>query len=57
MLVLINKSLQEGVFPEGWKTSTVVLNPKMTGSIKAEEYRPINMLPTYEKVLEIVIKN
>ncbi|XP_046750156.1 uncharacterized protein LOC124413536 [Diprion similis] len=45
MLMLVNKSMQEGVFPETWKTSTVVPIPKVTGSKKAEEHRPINMLP------------
>lgn len=53
---IINKSLSEGCFPEEWKTSTVIPIPKIGKPKKASEYRPINMLPIYEKVLEIVIK-
>lgn len=30
--------------------------PKVPGTIKCNEFRPVNMLPTYEKVLEAVIK-
>lgn len=57
MLILINKSLQEGVFPEEWKTITIILIPKIIGSTKAEEHRPVNMLPIYEKVMETAVKN
>lgn len=47
--ILINKSVQEEVFPANWKTSTIVPIPKIPGSIKANEHRPINKLPFYEK--------
>lgn len=47
---LINMSLNTGMFPEGWKTSTVIPIPKVGKPMKASEYRPINMLPTYERV-------
>lgn len=50
-----NRSLQEGVFPSEWKESTVVPVPKVRGTIKIEEFRPINKLPVYEKVLEIMV--
>lgn len=53
---LINISLSTGMFPERWKTSTVIPIPKVGKPMKASEYRPINMLPTYEKVLELVVK-
>ncbi|XP_039311711.1 uncharacterized protein LOC120359162 [Solenopsis invicta] len=54
--ILINNSLREGHCPEGWKTSTIVPIPKIDKAKKASEYRPINMLPIYEKVLELVVK-
>lgn len=38
-----------------WKNSFVIPTPK-TGTTKCEEYRPVNMLPTYEKVLEGIVK-
>lgn len=56
VITLINKSLEEGIFPENWKTTTIVPIQKVKGSTKAEEYRPINILPVYEKVLELVVK-
>ena len=53
---IINDSLRTGKFPEGWKTSTIIPIPKVNKPKKASEYRPINMLPIYEKVLELVVK-
>lgn len=54
---LINRSLEEGICPESWKTSTIIPIPKVGKPKKASHYRPINMLPLYEKVLELVVKN
>lgn len=53
---VINNSLREGCCPESWKTSTIIPIPKIEKAKKASEYRPINMLPMYEKVLELVVK-
>lgn len=57
LLGIINDSLEQGNFPSSWKQSTVIPIPKVSGTLKAEEYRPINMLPIYEKVLEIIVKD
>lgn len=54
-LQLINVSLEYGAFPEKWKKSTIVPVEKKPGTDNCEEYRPINMLPVYEKLLEIVV--
>lgn len=51
---IFNKSLEQGIFPDEWKESVVVPVPKIGGTIKVEEFRPINKLPVYEKVLEIL---
>ncbi|KMQ86555.1 rna-directed dna polymerase from mobile element jockey-like protein [Lasius niger] len=56
LLKVINASLSEGIFPEEWKVATVVPIPKVPKTVKASEYRPINVLPIYEKVLELVVK-
>jgi hypothetical protein len=56
LLNIINKSLQDGQFPEEWKQSVVVPVAKKSGTKKVEEFRPINTLPTYEKILEAVVK-
>ena len=53
---IINNSLREGFCPESWKTSTIIPIPKIEKPKKASEYRPINILPIYEKVLELVVK-
>lgn len=53
---VINSSLREGCCPKGWKTSTIVPIPKVAKTKKASEFRPINVLPIYEKVLELVVK-
>lgn len=54
---IINKSLTMSECPNGWKTSTIIPIPKIKRPIKASDYRPINVLPVYEKVLELVVKD
>lgn len=54
---IVNQSLELGHVPRVWKESLVIPIQKIAGTIKAEEFRPINMLHTLEKILEIVIKN
>jgi len=46
---LINDLLSKGTHPEGWRTSTIIPIPKIEKPKKASEYRPINILPIYEK--------
>lgn len=53
---LINDFLREGCCPENWKMSTIIPIPKKTKAVLASEFRPINMLPLYEKVLELIVK-
>jgi len=48
--------LQESVVPERWKEATVIPIPKVMGTIRVNEFRPINKLPIYEKVLEMVVQ-
>lgn len=54
---IINESMCVGICPESWKTSTIVPISKTKKPKKADEFRPINILPIYEKILEIAIKN
>lgn len=54
-LQLVNSSLETGSFPKDWKLSTIVPIEKVRNTKKCEEYRPINMVPTYEKLLETVV--
>lgn len=56
LLDIINASLSGGKFPDGWKESMVVPVAKVSGSDKCNDFRPINNVETYEKVLEIAVK-
>lgn len=56
MVDAINSSLKAGWFPNSWKNSTISPIQKVTATVKCEEFRPINMLPMYEKVLEDIAK-
>lgn len=55
-LEVINSSLKKGVFPDNWKTSYVIPVPKINGAVKCEDYRPINTVTVFEKILEMVVK-
>jgi hypothetical protein len=52
---IFNRSLQEGIVPCEWKQALVIPIPKVRGTKKVEEFRPINKLPIYEKILEIIV--
>lgn len=56
-LSIINTSLHFGQFPKTWKQSVIMPIQKKPRTKKAEEFRGINTLPVYEKVLENVVKN
>lgn len=56
LLQLVNESLKYGEVPDIFKTSTVCMVPKITKPKVAEDYRPINMLITLEKLLESIVK-
>lgn len=55
LVKLFNASMKTGVFPECWKESIVIPVQKVKNTIKCNELRPINMLPTVEKILEKVV--
>jgi NADPH-dependent 7-cyano-7-deazaguanine reductase QueF len=56
LLDVVNTSLSKGIFPENWKISTVTPVPKIANTKRCEEFRPINIVPVYEKVLEVAVK-
>ena len=57
MLDVINSSLNEGIFPEEWKISKITPVPKVSNAKTCDEFRPINTVPVYEKLLETVVKH
>ncbi|CAH0549695.1 unnamed protein product [Brassicogethes aeneus] len=56
LLDVLNTSLYTGVFPEEWKRSIIVPVPKVQKTILHNQFRPINTVEVYEKVLELVVK-
>lgn len=55
LLKIVNGSLNEGKFPHLWKLSTIIPVEKIVNCKLAENMRPINTLPLYEKILEKVV--
>lgn len=43
--------------PDDFKTAIIAPVPKVNRPKKPEDYRPINMLPKLEKLIETVVKN
>lgn len=54
-LQVINLSTEKGQFPKSWKISTVIPVEKKSNTNQSNEFRPINMVPVYEKLLELVV--
>lgn len=54
-LEVINSCIESGSFPQNWKMTTVIPIEKISNTNKCEEFRPVNMVATYEKLLETVV--
>lgn len=57
LVEIINESLRTGIVPDMYKRSMVVPIPKIAGTNKCQEFRPINMLLQCEKLLEMEVKD
>jgi hypothetical protein len=57
LLDVINSCIREGSFPSCWKKSMVVPIEKLKIPKEPQDFRPINILPLCEKILEIVLHN
>lgn len=53
---IINDSFYNGDFPKYWKLSTIVPIPKIKNTCNSCNFRPINVLPISEKLIECVVK-
>ncbi len=53
---LLNDSLFCGKIPNNWKISTIIPVAKVPNTIQHDKFRPINMLPIPEKVMETIVK-
>jgi len=49
---IINKCISEGVFPDSFKTATVIPLHKNGSKLDPNNYRPISILPTLSKIFE-----
>ena len=55
LTLIINQSLETGIFPNAFKTSKVIPIYKKGDKANLKNYRPISMLPTISKIFEGVI--
>lgn len=55
LLNIVNTAIVTHEFPENWKTSTIVPIPKIKNPREPQDCRPVNLLPLYEKILEIIL--
>lgn len=56
LLQVINCAIETGCYPE-WKSNMIIPVPKITNPTEPQHYRPINILPYYEKIVEKVMYN
>jgi hypothetical protein len=54
---LFNCSFKTGEVPDLWKISTIIPINKIKNPTQDEDFRPINMLPVYEKIMKQLVKN
>lgn len=54
---IINESLKKGIFPKSLKTSTILPIQKVLNTNSIKEFRPINLLPCLEKMIEKIAYN
>lgn len=55
ILNCINKSIKECVIPSQLKCSIISPIAKVNNPMKIEEYRPVNNLPVFDKILETIV--
>lgn len=56
--VLFNRSIQDGIYPDGWKTASVVSLFKKRDSELSSNYMPISLISCVGKVVEhVMFKN
>ena len=56
-LDIINESLTSGICPTVWKMSLVTPIPKVPGTTRADELRPVNRITVDDKVCEVIVRD
>jgi hypothetical protein len=54
LIDVINASILNGEFPD-WKSNMIIPIPKITKPTEPQHFRPINILPFYEKIIEKIM--
>lgn len=57
LLHVVNWSLEKGIVPRCLKISVIIPVRKVRNTVKIEEFRPINTLPSIAKILERAVYN
>jgi len=52
LTLIINNSLNSGIFPDCWKLANIIPIPKVNNPLDFSDLRPISILPTSSKLLE-----
>ena len=52
---IVNRSLDQCVFPKVWKQANVIPIQKKSGDISINNFRPISILPIMSKILERIV--
>lgn len=55
--IVFNLSFTQGIFPDGLKTAVVIPIYKSGAKDDLSNYRPISLLPSVSKILELIVKN
>lgn len=55
--IIINKSLEAGIFPNSMKIAKIIPIPKPGDPCNINNYRPISILPVFSKIFEKIVHN
>ena len=55
--IIFEESLEKGIFPDIWKKGNIIPAHKKEDKTLITNYRPISLLPIFEKIFERVIYN
>ena len=57
LTLVVNQCLQTGIFPDNMKLAKVIPIYKKSDSSNMSNYRPISILPSISKIIEIIVFN
>lgn len=57
LVQLINKSFEEGIFPQELKKAKITPIPKKADATQCDHFRPVSILPIFSKIFELCMKD